>query len=179
MSQKKSIARLRFATMKPAVTLCHSRVAKVLTFATGAVLIAFKSRLFLVLLQLVIGVGDEELKWLNGLIRLLQMRDALQKLVRKPVGQLPDRFLAGRSGDVIVVDEVHSHAVQFENVGANLVIAIAHLVNRINGAKQHGGVETVPQLFQHLPVNDAERGFDGSAGFLRFRLRHGCVAPLW
>src|ERR1017187_9003699 len=100
MSQKKSIARLRFATMKPAVTLCHSRVAKVLTFATGAVLIAFKSRLFLVLLQLVIGVGDEGLKWLNGLIR-------------------------------------------------------------------------------PLPVNDAERGFDGSAGFLRFRLRHGCVAPLW
>ena len=33
MSQNKSIARLRFATMKPAVILCHSQVAKVLTFA--------------------------------------------------------------------------------------------------------------------------------------------------
>src|SRR5664279_1606219 len=33
MSQNKSIARLRFATMKTAVILWHSRVAKVLSFA--------------------------------------------------------------------------------------------------------------------------------------------------
>jgi hypothetical protein len=40
-------------------------------------------------------------------------------------------------------------------------------------AKQHGCVETVPQFFQYIPINDAEGGFDGrdSAVLVRSRVR--------